>query len=171
EEQESAAAAGPVLRAASVSAEAVDALVEFLGGARSPALVVGAGADDRAAWAALVELAERLVAPVFQESFGARAGFPQDHPLFAGVLPADRPRLRELLSSHDAELVVGAPAFRQAAYAPGRLTEPGTRVAIVTDDEEELHRSPAELAVLAPPAAACRELAARLPRRETAPPE
>ena len=45
--------------------------------------------------------------PVWQESFSARAGFPQDHPLFAGHLPADRPRLRQTLAPHDAVLVVG----------------------------------------------------------------
>ena len=117
----------------------------------SPAIVVGAGADDRETWAALVELAERLVAPVFQESFGARAGFPQDHPLFAGFLPADRPRLREKLAPYDAVLVVGAPVFRQSPYAPGRFTEAGTadRASSATDPDE-VHRSPAELAVLAP---------------------
>ncbi len=157
EEREPAAAAGPILRAAAAAPEAIDALAAFLAGAQAPALVVGAGADDPATWSALVELAERLVAPVFQESFGARAGFPQDHPLFAGVLPSDRPALREVLARYDAVLVVGAPVFRQSAYVPGRLTEPGTRVAILADDPDEVHRSPAELAVLAPPAAACRD--------------
>ncbi|HSC90804.1 MAG TPA: thiamine pyrophosphate-dependent enzyme [Gaiellaceae bacterium] len=160
------AAAGRVVRASTVDAAGVDALAAFLAEARSPALVVGAGADDTETWAALVELADRLVAPVFQESFGARAGFPQDHPLFAGVLPADRPRLRERLAPHDVVLVVGAPVFRQSPYAPGRLTRAGTRVAVVGDDPAELHRSPAELAVLAPPAAAARELAKRLPQRD-----
>src|SRR5207249_3554053 len=62
------------------------------------------------------------------------------------------------------------PAFRQSAYAQGRLTEPGTRVALVSDDPHEVHRSAAELAVVAPPAAVCRELAHRLPAREAAPP-
>ena len=157
EEREPAAAVGPVLRAAAADPEAVDALAAFLADAKSPALVVGAGADDPETWAALVELAERLVAPVFQESFGARAGFPQDHPLYQGVLPADRPRLRERLAPYDALLVVGAPVFRQSRYAPGRLTEPGTRIAVVSDDPDEVHRSPAELAVLAPPAAVCRD--------------
>jgi benzoylformate decarboxylase len=171
DEREPAAAVGPVLRAAAAAPEAVDALAAFLADAASPALVVGAGADDPAAWAALVELAERLVAPVYQESFGARAGFPQDHRLFAGVLPADRTRLRERLAPHDAVLVVGAPAFRQAAYVPGRLTEPGTKIALVADDPDEVHRSPAELAVIAPPAAVCRELATRLPQRDAPPPE
>jgi benzoylformate decarboxylase len=171
DEREPAAAVGPVLRAATAAPEAIDALAAFLAGAESPALVVGAGADDPTTWAALVELAERLVAPVFQESFGARAGFPQDHPLFAGWLPADRSRLRDLLAPHDAVLVVGAPAFRQSGYAPGRLTEPGTHVAILADDPGEVHRSPAELAVLAPPAAVCRELARLLPARQASPPD
>jgi benzoylformate decarboxylase len=165
-EREPAAAFGPVLRAVEATVESVDALAAFLADARSPALVVGAGADDPAAWSALIELAERLTAPVFQESFGSRAGFPQDHPLFAGVLPSDRARLRERLAPYDTLLVVGAPVFRQTPYVPGRLTEPGTRIAIVADDPEDVHRSPTELAVLAPPAAVCRELARRVPARE-----
>jgi benzoylformate decarboxylase len=165
------AAAGRVLRAAAVDTAAVDALADFLSSSESPALVVGAGADDAETWAALVELAERLVVPVFQESFGARAGFPQNHPLFAGFLPADRPRLRETLAPFDALLVVGAPVFRQSPYTPGRFTEPGARIAVVSADADEVHRSPVELAVLAPPAAVCRELALRVHARDVAPPE
>jgi benzoylformate decarboxylase len=171
DEERERAAPARVMRAAEADPAAMDELVEFLAGARAPALVVGAGADDQEAWAALVELAERLVAPVFQESFGARAGFPQDHTLFAGVLPADRPRLREKLAPHDALLVVGAPVFRQSPYAAGRFTHAGTRIAVVGDNAEELQRSPAELAVLAPPATVCRELAQRVPARRGDPPE
>jgi benzoylformate decarboxylase len=133
--------------------------------------VVGAGADDPAAWRALVELAERLVAPIFQESFGARAGFPQDHRHFAGFLPADRPRLREMLAPYDRILVVGAPVFRQSPYAPGRFTDPAQRLALVTADPDEAHRSPAEVVVLAPPATVCSALAKRLPQREAEPPQ
>jgi benzoylformate decarboxylase len=87
--------------------------------------VVGAAADGQRAWDALVELAERLDAPVWQEAFTARAGFPQDHPRFAGHLPSDRARLREVLEPFDAVLVVGAPAFRQYAFAPGPFYGPG----------------------------------------------
>src|SRR5919202_42580 len=165
------AAAGEVLRPAAVDEETVESLAAFAREADSPALVVGAGAGDPAAWAALVDLAERLGAPVFQESFGARAGFPQDHRLFAGFLPADRPRLRERLAPYDRVLVVGAPVFRQSPYTPGRFTDGGTRIAVVTQDPDEAHRSPAHLVVLAPPAAACRALAERLPQREAEPPE
>jgi benzoylformate decarboxylase len=165
------AAAGRVVRAVAPDPGAVDELVAFLADAKAPALVVGARADAPETWSALVELAERLTAPVYQESFGARAGFPQDHRLFAGVLPADRPRLREKLRPYDAILVVGAPVFRQSPYAPGLFTEPETRIAIVSDDSGEVHRSPVELAVLAPPAPVCRELARRLPARAGDPPE
>jgi benzoylformate decarboxylase len=171
EEREPAAAVGTVHRAAAAAPAAIDALAAFLADAQNPAIVAGAGADDPETWSCLVELAERLVAPVFQETFGARAGFPQDHRLYLGTLPADRAGLRARLAPYDTVLVVGGPAFRQSGFAPGRLTGPGTRVAIVTDDPEELHRSPAELAVLAPPAAVCRAVAGRLPARDAEPPE
>jgi benzoylformate decarboxylase len=170
EERESAAPA-TVVRAAAADPGAVELLAAFLADARAPAVVVGAGTDSREAWDALAPLAERLNAPVFQESFGARAGFPQDHRLYGGVLPADRPRLREKLAPFDAVLVIGAPAFRQSPFTPGAFTETGTKVAVVGDIPEEVHRSAADLAVLAPPAAAARALAERIPVRDGTPPE
>jgi benzoylformate decarboxylase len=154
-----------LLRLADVADHELAPLVELLAGARSPAIVTGAGAD----WASLVSLAARLACPVFQESFGGRAGFPQDHPQYAGVLPADRTRLRAVLGAYDVVLAVGAPVFRQYPYVPGPLVPPGTFVALVTADPAEAHRSPADLAFLAPPAAVCARLAALLPARSGAP--
>jgi benzoylformate decarboxylase len=156
---ETVAAPARMVRPAGVSDDDLAPLVELLSGARSPAIVAGAGAG----WDPLVALAERLGCPVFQESFGGRAGFPQDHPQYAGVLPADRSRLRETLAGHDVVLAVGAPVFRQYPYAPGPLVAPGTSVAVVTDDPAEAHRSPADLAYLASPPAVCARLAALLP--------
>ncbi|MEV6238437.1 thiamine pyrophosphate-dependent enzyme [Lentzea sp. NPDC051838] len=136
----------------------------LLEGATSPVVVAGAGNDSPAGWAALTELAERLDCPVWQEAFGARAGFPQDHWLFAGHLPASRSGLRKVLSGHDVVLTVGAPAFRQYPYESGAFVEPGTRIAVITDDPEEAHRSPAEVAVLGDPAETVERLARRLSR-------
>jgi benzoylformate decarboxylase len=150
---------------------ALDELVDLLAGARSPALVVGADADDEETWAALVALAERLDAPVWQEPFAARAGFPQDHRLFAGHLPAGRTRLREALAGHDVVLVVGAPVFRQYPYEQGPFVDPATTVALVTDDVEDAHHSPVQLAVVAGPAAVCAALAARVPARSADTPQ
>ena len=164
------AAPSRVVRARTADPDAVVELAELLTGAKSPALVVGAGSDDPDTWRALVTLAERLRCPVWQESFSARAGFPQDHPLFAGHLPADRTRLRQTLAPHDAVLVVGGPAFRQYPYHPGPFVEAGTRVAVVSEDPAEVHRSAADLAVLAHPAPVCAELARIVPAREGTPP-
>ena len=164
------AAAARVVRARAADSAAVEELAEFLAGATSPALVVGAGADDADTWRALVALSERLRCPVWQESFGARAGFPQDHPHFAGHLPADRTRLRRTLAPHDVVLVVGAPVFRQYPYVAGPLVEPGTRVVLISNDPVEVHRSPADPALLAHPAAVCAELALLVPARGAEPP-
>ena len=164
------AAPDRLVRAAGADVAAVEELAQLLEGARSPALVAGAGADDPAAWEALVALAERLTAAVWQEPFGARAGFPQTHPLYMGDLSADRARLRETLAPYDVVLVVGAPAFRQYAYAEGPFVEDGTTVAVVTEDPAEAQRSRARLSVLAPPASVCAALAERLSQRDAEPP-
>jgi benzoylformate decarboxylase len=160
------AAAARVLRTPSSSSQAVAELATLLASARSPALVVGAGTDDHDSWAALEGLAERIVCPVWQEFYGARAGFRQDHPLFAGYLPAERSRLRETLSPYDLVLVLGAPVFRQFGYEPGPLVNEGTRLALVSDDAAEVHRSPVDLAILASPRDVCTALANQVPARQ-----
>jgi benzoylformate decarboxylase len=161
------AAPAAVVRTGTDPADAVAHLLPLLTQAAAPALVVGAGADSHAGWDALVGLAERLGAPVWQEAFGARAGFPQDHPNFAGHLPAGRAELRAALQSHDVVLVVGASAFRQYGYEPGRLVPHGVTVAVLSADPSQLHQSAADIAVLGDPAPVCAALAALLPARET----
>jgi len=160
-----------VVRARAADPAVVAQLAGLVDGATSPALVAGAGMDDADAWAAVVALAERLSCPVWQESFSGRAGFPQDHPLFAGHLGADRPRLRQALAPHDLVIAVGAPAFRQYAFSPGPFVEPGTTVVVVSQDPAEVHRSTADLAVLAPPGAMCSALAGAVSARQARPPE
>ncbi|HEX4786932.1 MAG TPA: thiamine pyrophosphate-binding protein [Actinospica sp.] len=159
--------ASAVVRTGTDPAEALAHLLPLLTRSAAPMLVVGAGADSRAGWDALTALAERLGAPVWQEAFGARAGFPQDHPLFAGHLPAGRAGLRAASQGHDVVLVVGASAFRQYGYEPGPLVPPGVSVAVLSADPGQLHHSAADLAVLGDPAAVCAALAAKLPRRAT----
>ena len=78
-----------------------------------------------------------------------------------------------MLAGHDLVLAVGAPVLppvpvraRPAGRPPGRAWR------VVTDDPAEAHRSPAELAVLADPAAVCAALAERVEppvRRRRAP--
>jgi len=68
-------------------------------------------------------------------------------------------------------LVVGTAVLRQYPYEPGPFVEDGTRVAVVSQDAAEVHRSPAELAVLASPSAACDVLADRVAARAAPPPQ
>ena len=170
ETERESAAPDRVLQATAADAGAVDDLAVLLAAAERPALVVGALGSDLDSWSGIVELAERLSAPVWQESFGARPGFPQDHRLFAGHLPADRARLRPILDAHDVVVCLGAAAFRQYGYGEGRFASPGLRIAVVTPDPAEAHRSAAELALIARPGQVCRELAGRVPAREADPP-
>jgi benzoylformate decarboxylase len=148
----------------------VDELAALVAEAASPALVAGAGIDGADGWAAIVALAERLCCPVWQESFCGQAGFPQDHPQFAGHVHWSRRRRREALAGHDLVIVVGSSAFRYYLFDEGPPVDPGTSLAVITDDPAEAHRSPVDLALLAPPAEACALLAARLPQRDGPPP-
>ena len=168
EEADELAAGSPasVVRADSVQPAQLTPMAELLSRAHSPVIVVGAGADSRAGWDAVVELAQRLGCWVWQEPFGGRAGFPQDHALFAGHLPWMRRRLREKLDGHDCVLVIGTGALRTYLFdTPDRLMAPGTLVGVITDDPAEAHRSPCDLAVVAPVAPACRALASLVPER------
>jgi benzoylformate decarboxylase len=164
-----AAAPEQVLRPTSVAPEDVAELAALIAEAESPALVVGSGADSAEGWDSVVAMAERLRCPVWQESFVRRVGFPQDHPLFAGYLPWRRRLMRETLAGHDVVLAIGTGAFRLYLIdVPGPLVEPGTRVAVITDDPSEAHRSRCEIALVAPVAEACRALTAQLPQRDGA---
>jgi benzoylformate decarboxylase len=157
-----------VRRPQAVQPQDLSDVVELLGEAEAPAIVVGAGAATGAGWRAVVDLAESLQAPVHQEAFGNRAGFPQDHPLFAGHLPWARRGIRERLSGHDTVLVIGTHALRTYLFDDDvALVDPDTRVLVISDDPAEVHRSACELAVLAPVAPACAALATRVPPRES----
>ncbi len=154
-----------LLKAPAFDAGHADELAELIDEAQSPTLVVGAGLDSEEGFAAAVALAERLDCAVWQDPFCSRAGFPQDHPLFAGHLHWSRRLLREALAPYDLVLAVGTWPFRLYLYEPGPLVVPGTRVAVISDEPDEVHRSPADLALLASPAAACRALAERVRER------
>ncbi|MCP9955581.1 thiamine pyrophosphate-dependent enzyme [Actinomadura madurae] len=120
-------------RAVPATTEAIDGLVELVESARHPVIIVGAGVDSPPAWSALVDLAGRLGAPVWQEPFGARAGFPQDHPSFAGHLPSGRtavPRSRPRPRPRPPVSRCGGPCLRSAGPPPTSRRDPGRGVAL-----------------------------------------
>ena len=87
------------------------AIGDALDASERPAFVVGAGVDRGGAWEEVRALAERHRARVFTAPMSARCGFAEDHPQFAGFLPAMRERIVAALAGSDLVLVLGAPAF------------------------------------------------------------
>ncbi|HTT28289.1 MAG TPA: thiamine pyrophosphate-binding protein [Solirubrobacteraceae bacterium] len=165
-----AGAPARLLRPHSVQAADVSELADLLAQADAPALVVGA--PDEEDWDGVVTLAERLRCPVWQEPFSRRVSFPQDHPLFAGHLHWQRRLMHDDLERYDVVLTVGTNAFRAYLFdEPVALVGPETRVAVLTADPAEAHRSPCDLAVVAPVGAACHALVEQLTERAGNPPE
>jgi benzoylformate decarboxylase len=166
-----AGAPAAVRRRRGVAADDVAALAGLINAADSPALVVGMGAGSPEAWKAVTALAERLGCPVWQEAFSRRAGFPQDHPLFAGPLPWRRRLMREALAPHDLVLALGTSAFRLYLLdEPEPFVSAATTLAVITEDSAEAHRSPCELALVAPVAEACAQLICAVSARDRPPP-
>ncbi len=140
----------------------LDEVVRAVGGARAPAILAGAGVDTRSGWDTVRRLARATGARVYAEPFGSRAGYDQTDEAYAGQLPADRTRLREVLAGHDLLLVLGTAAIRQYPYEAGPLAPETTRIVVVTADVAEATRSPAALSVVADPAVVAGAIADRL---------
>ena len=145
-------------------------VAEALAAAANPVLVLGAGVARGEGWDAAVALAERLRCPVFAAPHSEAASFPEDHPLYQGMLPPAIGPLCEKLRGHDVVLVLGAPVFRYYPYVPGSYLPDGCRLFQVTDDPAEAARAPVGDSLLADPALAARALADLVPRANRAPP-
>lgn len=107
---------------------------DALDASRRPALVVGTAVDRCEAWDAVVALAERHNASVWVAPMSGRCGFPEDHPLFAGFLPAMREKIVELLGGHDYIFAVGAPAFIYHVEGHGPHVPDGATLGQLIDD-------------------------------------
>jgi benzoylformate decarboxylase len=111
-------------------AEAADALAACL----RPVFVAGAAVARDEAWDDLVALAERHRARVWASPNSARNSFPEDHPLFAGFLAADREKIVASLAGHDLILVLGAPVFTYHLEGFGPHIPEGARLFQLVDD-------------------------------------
>ncbi|QLA14067.1 benzoylformate decarboxylase [Desulfolutivibrio sulfodismutans] len=115
--------------------------VDLIGGSRNPVLVYGGDVARCGAWEEGVALAERLGAPVWLAPLPERVSFPQNHPLYAGVLPPAIAPLGAALAGHDLVVVIGAPVFRYYPFVPGKCLPDGARLLHITDDPAEAARA------------------------------
>lgn len=105
-------------------ADFVRPVSEALSSAKAPALVVGGGVARSDAFAEVVDLAERLQCPVYGSALAERQGFPNQHPLYDGMLQPALPLILQTLAKHDVVVVIGAQAFLTYPYVPGPRSLP-----------------------------------------------
>ncbi|WP_254913110.1 thiamine pyrophosphate-binding protein, partial [Novosphingobium sp. B 225] len=136
-------------------------LAALLNTAERPALVLGTGVADSGGWQAAIDLAEASGASVWIAPFAARECFPEDHPQFAGFLPAFREEIVRLLTPHDALLVAGAPVFTYHAEGHGPHWPEHAALGVLSVDPQHLSFLPGGLGVLGGVAAGLAALAAQ----------
>jgi thiamine pyrophosphate-dependent acetolactate synthase large subunit-like protein len=160
-----------VTQGGGISSDLAASIASRLNAATSPALVVGGDVERSGAREIVVALAERMAAAVYTAPLPGLSGFPENHPLYQGVLPAGAGWISEALTGHDLVLVLGAPVFRYYPYIPGPYLPEGTELIHVTSDPDEAARAPVGDAVVADVLSAAQSLLSHIgPTNRTAPP-
>src|SRR5271165_5035741 len=121
---------------------------EALSACERPAFVVGASVARDDAWDEVIALADRHRAKVWASPNSGRNSFPEDHPLFAGFLAADRAKIVASLTGHDLILVLGAPVFTYHVEGFGPHIPEGARLFHLVDDPAIAAWAPVGLAVV-----------------------
>lgn len=150
--------------------QAIAALAQALAACERPVFVAGAEVDRAGAWDAIVALAERHGARVFNAPMSARAGFPEDHALFHGFLPAVKAQIVQKLNGHDLVLVIGAPVFTYHVEGEGPHLPEGATLWQLTEDPDAAARSPVGTSVVGDVALALQALQGAQPQRARATP-
>jgi benzoylformate decarboxylase len=137
-----------------------DQICGLLHEATLPVLLVGGDVERYGARDAVIGLAERTRIPVWTAPLTGWSGFPENHPLYRGVLPPGAGWISQTLSGHDLILVIGAPVFRYYPLVPGPYLPEGAAMIHLTNDPDEAARAPVGDAIITDLAAAGRALLA-----------
>ncbi|MBI3329083.1 MAG: thiamine pyrophosphate-binding protein [Nitrospinae bacterium] len=123
--------------------------VEVLAQATRPVLIAGGGVIWSRAQAEVLEVAERLTAPVVT-SYGRNDAVPHDHPLVIGALGrAGSPEAAEAVRAADAILAVGTRLTHFTTFYDHRFIPPHAKIIQIEVDEKELGRHyPLEVGIL-----------------------
>lgn len=156
-------------------AEETAALADLIAGWKRPLLLAGGGVVAAGAEALLVQLAERLGAPVIHTAMG-KCAIPASHPLAAGMpwwratsdLTDMASNFSPLFGEADGLLAIGC-RFTQMATGGWSLRLPPSVAQIDIDPEEIGRHYPVKLGLAADAGAALRGLLAALPSRPRTP--
>ncbi|MEO6186373.1 MAG: benzoylformate decarboxylase [Steroidobacteraceae bacterium] len=125
-----------VARSLRADPAAIAALAGALQRSERPVFIVGAAVDRDGGWDDLKRLAEMHGALVWVSPLIGRCSFPEDHPLFAGFLPAFREEICSRLEGHDLLVAIGAPVFTYHAEGTGAYLPQRLQVFQVTEDPD-----------------------------------
>jgi benzoylformate decarboxylase len=149
-----------VTHATGFPAELAEQIAGRLESAKSPALIVGGDVERYGAWEAVIGLAERTQSAVWTAPLTGWSGFPENHPLYQGILPPGAGWISKTLTGHDLLLVIGAPVFRYYPLVPGPYLPEGASLIHITNDPDEAARAPVGDAIVADVASAAEALLA-----------
>jgi len=145
-------------------------LAEALAGAAAPGLVIGPEVDAENAGDLAVALAERLRAAVWVSPFSSRVSFPEEHPLFAGFLPAAPEPVSATLSRYDFIVVLGAPVFTFHVAGDCAVFRSGVPLYQITSDIDSAASAPTGTSIIGSLRLALGALIERLPATDRAAP-
>ena len=146
-------------------ATGIELLSAMLDQAERPALVLGSGVANAGGWRHAIRLAERAGCAVWAAPYAAREVFPEEHPQFAGFLPAWRDQIRDLLAPYDAILVAGAPVFTYHVEGTGPHWPAHAKLMLLSDEPQHLAALPGGAGVLGDVADGLAALAERTNKR------
>jgi benzoylformate decarboxylase len=160
-----------VTHAVGFPAELAEQICARLEAATSPALIVGGDVERYGAWDAVIGLAERTQSAVWTAPITGWSGFPENHPLYQGILPPGAGWVSQALTGRDLVLAIGTPVFRYYPRVPGPYLPRGTSLIHLTNDPDEAARAPVGDAIVADLRSAAEALlAAAKPTQRPAPP-
>lgn len=145
-------------------AEALERAVALLSRAQHPVILCGDGVAQSDAQSDLARLAETLGATVHTTS-RTSVNFPTTHGLYGGLLNVNAANAPELIAGADVVLAIGTALFAPYIYHSKPILPENARVIHVDSSAWELGKNvPVDVAVLADPREAIRELNAALAR-------
>jgi benzoylformate decarboxylase len=160
-----------VTHAVGFPADLAEQICARIEAAKSPALIVGGDVDRYDARDAVIGLAERTQSVVWTAPITGWSGFPENHPLYQGLLPPGAGWVSQALTGRDLVVVIGAPVFRYYPRVPGPYLPQGTSLIHITNDPDEAARAPVGDAIIADVRSAAQALlAAAKPTQRSAPP-
>lgn len=111
------------------SDDVLESLARRLLAAKNPMILAGTElVGGNAGFNEAARLAEILGCPVYQQTVPHGAHFPSEHPAFMGALSRNQAEVREILSSYDLLISLGAELLTMSVYSPIDPLPPAIKV-------------------------------------------